>query len=745
MKISRISADSSISDTTLSTRLLDSCQLYVAAKKSNLTQWHPLLGWFAQTNCDHAEAMPFVERQLQHLWSRNFVLQVFHCLNIFTGDVEVPYFQIKDDKNSFTKFFWKAMKMDDVMKKGLDKYNTKQSFKLGSHEVTRVVQSAVLYEACLRTLSLLRIDILTSLAFCEDFLMKFWIFLKCLGPQCGLKSFLQLLAVNSKATAPEFLMLQLFGELMNHFLTVTDDVELFEQQKSFTIQDLLMMSQFINVFLVRAIWNGYIDAKSLSTRGPMLALHSLLMTLHKRDLRKTFAPDGFWLSTDPKSSYILLELERNKRHAQTLIQKMPHVIPHADRVILFRYYVVKEKTFLGLTETSSVAPQSTLVTIRRSRLIEDGFRQLSFLSPQATKGIIRIKFINDLGLDEAGIDQDGVFKEFLEETLKRIFDPSLNLFKMTSEQKLYPSPSSYMTENHLELFEFVGRMLGKAVYEGITVDIQFAPFFLHQLLGQSSLAAYSALDDLASLDPDLYRNLTYLKHFDGDVSELQLTFSVDEEVLGRLSTFDIIPGGRATPVTDSNKINYVHQMAHFKLNTQIKDQTQAFLRGFRTVVNPEWLALFSCTELQRLISGDTTGIDFKDLRRNTHYYGGFHDSHRVIQWLWDIVEKELTEVEQRKFLKFVTSCSSPPLLGFGNLEPPFSVRCVEVGDDEDRGDTIGSVLRGFLTLHRKDPVNRLPTASTCFNLLKLPNYQKKATLRDKLKYAIESNSGFELS
>jgi ubiquitin-protein ligase E3 B len=61
------------------------------------------------------------------------------------------------------------------------------------------------------------------------------------------------------------------------------------------------------------------------------------------------------------------------------------------------------------------------------------------------------------------------------------------------------------------------------------------------------------LDDLASLDPDLYRNLTYLKHFDGDVSELQLTFSVDEEVLGRLSTFDIIPGGRATPVTDSNK------------------------------------------------------------------------------------------------------------------------------------------------------------------------------------------------
>lgn len=40
---------------------------------------------------------------------------------------------------------------------------------------------------------------------------------------------------------------------------------------------------------------------------------------------------------------------------------------------------------------------------------------------------------------------------------------------------------------------------------------------------------------------------------------------------------------------------------------------------------------------------------------------------------------------------------------------------------------------------------RLPTSSTCFNLLKIPNYSKKSTLRDKLRYAIKSNSGFELS
>lgn len=46
------------------------------------------------------------------------------------------------------------------------------------------------------------------------------------------------------------------------------------------------------------------------------------------------------------------------------------------------------------------------------------------------KGVIRVKFVNEQGLDEAGIDQDGVFKEFLEETISKVFDPALSLFKV---------------------------------------------------------------------------------------------------------------------------------------------------------------------------------------------------------------------------------------------------------------------------------------------------------------------------
>lgn len=44
-----------------------------------------------------------------------------------------------------------------------------------------------------------------------------------------------------------------------------------------------------------------------------------------------------------------------------------------------------------------------------------------------------MKFVNDLGVDEAGIDQDGVFKEFLEEIIKKVFNPALNLFKVIKQ------------------------------------------------------------------------------------------------------------------------------------------------------------------------------------------------------------------------------------------------------------------------------------------------------------------------
>ncbi|XP_014255272.1 ubiquitin-protein ligase E3B isoform X1 [Cimex lectularius] len=725
--------------TSVVTNLLSSCQAYVVSKQSNLTQWHPVLGWFAQRmDSGLQESLVYVKTQLYLLWSQP---DVSALLGSLLDQVSLPTAEPQPPTSS------------NFIKRAIDaRINRANSakqprYKLGTPEcpLTKVANVCTLYYTSLNTLSQLRLDILTGLCNKELILYRLWKFLESLGPNCGVKSFLDSLADNMKGCSPEFNTVILFCECMTHYVTILDDVEMYEQQNPFKLTDYVSMSAFLNTFLYKGILNSLFDMKGINGTSLFQALHTLLMVLYRRDSRRSYCPQNHWLVKEIRISSFMNDLDKGKKTTQLLLAKMPHIIPHSERVQLFRKYVANEKAVLGLTESACAAASSTLITIHRSRIVEDGYRQLALLPSQALKGVIRVRFINEQGLDEAGIDQDGVFKEFLEETIKRVFDPSLNLFIATSEERLYPSPTSHLQDNHLQLFEFVGRMLGKAVYEGIVVDVPFASFFLSQVLGQTHEALYSCIDELPSLDKDLYRSLTYIKHLEGDVSQLDLTFSIDHDVMGRLVTHELVPGGRALPVNNHNKINYIHLMAHFRMHTQIKEQTAAFIKGFRSIINLDWLALFSTPELQRLIAGDNVPLDIVDLRRHTQYYGGFHDSHKVVLWLWDILQKDFSEDEKRLFLKFVTSCSKPPLLGFAHLEPPFSIRCVEVGDDEDTGDTIGSVIRGFFTIRKRDPQHRLPTSSTCFNLLKLPNYQRKGTLRDKLRYAISSNTGFELS
>lgn len=43
------------------------------------------------------------------------------------------------------------------------------------------------------------------------------------------------------------------------------------------------------------------------------------------------------------------------------------------------------------------------------------------------------------------------------------------------------------------------------------------------------LGKQSFLDDLSSLDPELYQGLIFLKHYAGDPEEMSLNFTVTEE------------------------------------------------------------------------------------------------------------------------------------------------------------------------------------------------------------------------
>lgn len=124
-------------------------------------------------------------------------------------------------------------------------------------------------------------------------------------------------------------------------------------------------------------------------------------------------------------------------------------------------------------------------------------------------------------------------------------------------------------------------------------------------------------------------------------------------------------------------------------------------------------------------------MDLADLKAHAVYSGGFTKDSRTVQMFWEVAAG-LSQEERRALLKFVTSCSRPPLQGFRHLHPPFTIHKVDCD------------AAPWAQLFGQD-VERLPSASTCFCTLKLPNFRRASTMREKLLCAINSGAGFDLS
>lgn len=119
------------------------------------------------------------------------------------------------------------------------------------------------------------------------------------------------------------------------------------------------------------------------------------------------------------------------------------------------------------------------------------------------------------------------------------------------------------------------------------------------------------MDDLPSLDPELYKGLIAVKNFQGNVEDLSLDFTLSQDGmefhtpldagvftqhrkdLGPSRTVELIPGGKDIPVTNENKIRYVYLVANYRLNVQIARQCKAFFRGLSTIIDIKWLRMFN--------------------------------------------------------------------------------------------------------------------------------------------------------
>lgn len=442
-----------------------------------------------------------------------------------------------------------------------------------------------------------------------------------------------------------------------------------------------------------------------------------------------------------------------------ILKHMPFVVPFDTRVKIFRQFIQldfeRRQALINPFQASSMS-RNHQGRIRRGHLFEDAYQDFYKIG-DSLKDNIQITFVDQFGQPEAGIDGGGVTKEFLMGVTSEAFgeqDGILDMFASSSNGLLYPNPvtvdarreamrakgwketdpewKNAITEQ-LKRYEFLGRVVGKCLYEGILVDLAFAGFFLLKWpsAGPNNENGYKgSVNDLVDMDKELYNGMMRLKNYPGDVADLYLDFTVTDQVSlpnqpVKTISRKLVANGDQVSVTNDNRLLYISYIARHRLVVQPAAQTLAFLRGLREIIRPSWLSMFNQLELQRLVGGDSSEIDIEDLRKHTMYSGLYEVGddgidHPTITLFWEVVE-EFSDAERRDLLKYVSSTPRAPLLGFSQLRPRFCIR--DAGREQDR----------------------LPSTSTCVNLLKLPIYTTKRSLKEKLLYAIQSGAGFDLS
>ena len=232
-----------------------------------------------------------------------------------------------------------------------------------------------------------------------------------------------------------------------------------------------------------------------------------------------------------------------------ILQNMPFFVPFATRVQIFRQFVALDQIrrrgtadpdewrFVVMNSSNGNLIGRHRAKVRRKNVFDDAYAQFYDLG-EGLKEPIQIRFVDEFDTIEEGIDGGGVTKEFLTSVTNEAFGASdgmealfiendqhllypnpaaIDERKATLQQALYKEGSSDWNENIRDLlrrYEFLGRIIGKCLYEGILVDIHFAPFFLLKwaLTGGAGSATresgYRAnLNDLRDLDEGLYQGL----------------------------------------------------------------------------------------------------------------------------------------------------------------------------------------------------------------------------------------------
>ncbi|EXJ95364.1 hypothetical protein A1O1_00485 [Capronia coronata CBS 617.96] len=438
-----------------------------------------------------------------------------------------------------------------------------------------------------------------------------------------------------------------------------------------------------------------------------------------------------------------------------------------------------------------------VLTIRRDDVLNDAINQIWRRQRRELMRPLRVRLGKDEGED--GLDHGGVQQEFFRVVFAEAFRPDYGMFTVDSTTRMtWFQPGSF---EPLYRFEALGVLMSIAIYNGITLPITFPLAFYRKLLGLK----VKTLEHISDGWPDLTRGLrSLLEWTDGDVGDVIArtyefsydlcgsTVSVDMHkvghddpwpptpvgssalssssssrkgrgkgkgkgkakstsfelpiepsltppvqpcspdlhptvvpILNRTPSMDI--KGMTTPssidsdlleeeaalVTNANRDQYVKDYILWLTHKSIEPQFEAFAKGFYTCLDRTALSIFTPEALKAVIEGHPE-INIDELERTATYDDYERHSPTIVNF-WHVV-RNFSPDQHRQLLEFVTASDRVPVNGLASIQ--------------------------FIVQKNGDDDSRLPSSSTCYGRLLLPQYSSREILEEKLAKAIENSVGF---
>lgn len=362
--------------------------------------------------------------------------------------------------------------------------------------------------------------------------------------------------------------------------------------------------------------------------------------------------------------------------------------------------------------------------VRRDYLLSDSLQAVMSMGRDDLRKTWRFEF-----LGEQGIDAGGLAREWFQLVTEEIFNPDRGLwFNDEGNQmcmQINASSKISCGNDHLVYFRFLGRVMGKALFDQRLISGHMIRHAYKHILGWPV-----TFSDLELIDEQYFLNMKKLTTYDEDeLAMLCLDFTYTEQSLGVSTEIELAKNGKNIDVTKDNLPEYLEACTKYRLMGRVKSQMKELLLGFYDIIPEPLLTVFDFQELELLMCG-LPEIDMEDWKANTEYLGTVKSrgkKHPVVKWFWEVVEEDFDQALKAKLLQFATGTSGVPTRGFSVLQ----------GNDGN--------IRKFSIQGVSLNTCLFPRSHTCFNRIDLPMFTKKKDLRENLMISVQIEpTGFSI-